>query len=389
MLTVLGVSAVLIPLIQGVFLDSHKEYRAAHQRLSELQARYNAKSGLNLGILRVCVFKGLVSALPEQWMPFARPFMDRIWSFPSARPLPVPEDLFESDKQTIKELKNKSFFKGSYVTVVEVEDGLLGINNLVSPLASQNSFTRIAFTNLLGQLLEEADLKESLDIDSLPDSLSLWMDQNASDPLGGAEGKKPLKRSLISVEEIKKAPALTSEIFKLLKPYITVYGAPGLNINYAPKAVLEKALGFPVEVADHILARTRQSSDFYKPFENEENFCQFIENLGISFCASLKENFESLDVLEFAPPISFRIQSVGRYKGGVSRLEALLADLSARALSYQKALYSQSQRAKGGQEGENKAPDKKSDSKKAGDKKLKFNYSYAKSLIIMYLKEET
>ena len=404
LLAVLGVSAVLIPLIQGIFLDSQREYRSARQRMNRLQARYNAQSGLSMGILRVCVFKGLESAIPQQWQAMARPLMDRIWSFPFMQPFSLPEGLFQSDRQTVRDLKKKSFFKGSFTAVVKPEDGLLDINNLVSSLVSRNRFTQTALASLLDGLLEDQpELKgkySPADIDEITIGLSRGMDKNAVDGIVGEDGKKPLKRSFASVEEIKKAEGVTKEIFDILSPHVTVYGSGALNVNYISRAVWEKSFHFPPDMVDHILARTQQSSPFYSPFLDERAFCDFMEELGFSFCDSLKEDFESLDVLDFSPPTAFRIQSVGRYRNSAVHLEALLSDLSSQALSYQKALYRQKQRQaqkqqqaeeEGGNQDLSTGSPPSSDlaGRGSSEKGLKFNYSYAKSLIIMYLKEES
>ena len=41
---ILSIAAILIPLIQGIWLDTQVEYKFSRYRMNELQARYNAKS---------------------------------------------------------------------------------------------------------------------------------------------------------------------------------------------------------------------------------------------------------------------------------------------------------------------------------------------------------
>ena len=56
LLIVLAVSAIVIPLIQGIWMDTQVEYQFNRYRMNELQARYNAKSGMALSLLRVYIF---------------------------------------------------------------------------------------------------------------------------------------------------------------------------------------------------------------------------------------------------------------------------------------------------------------------------------------------
>ena len=402
LLVVLAVSAIVIPLIQGVWMDSQVEYRFSRYRMNELQARYNAKSGISLSLLRISVFKGLEQSLSGQkWASLIRPFLDTAWSFPFMWPLPLPEEMLENEREEIQNITNQSFFKGVYMTSILPEDGLLDVNDLSSSLNSLRSFTYEALLNLLMNALEKKpelqDKYDQKDFERALNNLSDWTDLDNDSQNEGSEdlleeGKKPLNRSFISVEEIKKVPGITLEIFEILSPHITVYGAKALNINYSSMEILQ-ALNIPEDLAEQILSRTKKGSDYYNPFLTQKDFCDFMDQLAFSFCEGIKESYDTLDILSFGYPMAFRIKSSGEYRKKFVHLEALLYDLSSVALHYQKSRYYQIQREKqkktGRSESSTQGQEGFDDPKKTKSKGPKFNYSYDKSLIIMYLKENS
>ena len=397
LLMILAVFSLLIPLVQGVWMDTQIEYRFSRYRMSKLQARYNAKSGIGLSLLKLYIFKGVEKSIPQQWESQARSFLDTIWSFPLSWPFPIPEEFLESERQEIQNLKNQSFLKGAYRTSISPEDGLLDVNNLSSPLNSLRDFTYTVLLNLLINSLEEKpELKNKLeqsDFEKVLNNLSDWTDLDNDSQNGGREdlleeGKQPLNRSFVSIEEIKKVPGMNLEIFEILSPHITVYGAKALNINYSSLEVLQ-ALQIPESVAEEILSRTTKDSNYYSPFSSQNGFCDFMNDLNFPFCEDLKETYNTLDMLSFDYPIAFRIKSTGEYRENSVNLEALLYDLSPLAISYQKLRHYHIQRQRETEISENSEQEQKTDdSKKTQNKQLKFDYSYHKSLNIMYLKED-
>ena len=114
---------------------------------------------------------------------------------------------------------------------------------------------------------------------------------------------------------------------------------------------------------------------------------------GSSFCKGLKESYQTLDILSFSHPTAFLIKSKGKYKGSEIHLEALLYDISSASLKHQKIRYYQMQKQKE-QELESEPIQASQNqiaqpNEKSPPKKSTSNYSYHKSLIIMYLKESS
>ena len=399
LLVILAVSSLILPLIQGVWLDTQLDYQFRRYHLNKLQARWNANAGVSLSLLRIYIFKGIEKSVPKKWESLVRPALDQVWLFPFMWPLPPVEDMLESEKESLQSLTQQSLLKGSYSASITVEDGLLDINDLSSPLPFLKDFTYDSLFNLLWSAVQEdQELKEQYnekDIEEILNNLSDWTDLDNESQNGGSEelietGKFPLNRSFISVEEIKKVPKVTSAIFEILKPNITTYGPKSLNINYVKTAVL-KALNFSPDLIEQILLRTQISSEFYQPFSSTKEFCNFIREQSFDWCGELKTAYQTVDMLSFNFPVAFRIRSNGEYRGRLVELEGLLYDLSSSALNYQKAVYQEQKRRKkeesAGHSRENQAKNLQQIGKPKAKEQLKIDYSYYKSLVIMFIKE--
>ena len=394
LLMILAVSSLTLPLLQGVWLDTQLDYQFRRYHLNKLQARWNANAGVSLSLLRLYIFKGIEKSVPKKMESFVRPVLDQVWLFPFMWPLPFSEDMLESEKESLKNLTQQSLLKGPYTVSITVEDGLLDINDLSSPLLFLKNFTYDSLFKLLWDAVQEdKDLKEQYDekdIEVMLNNLSDWTDLDNESQNGGSEeliseGNFPLNRSFISIEEIKKVPKITLPIFEILKPHITAYGPKSLNINYAKKEVLE-SLGFSLALVEQILLRTQISSEFYQPFSSQKDFCDFVREQSFDWCGDLKTAYQTLDMLSFNFPMAFRIRSHGEYRGQLVELEALLYDLSSSALNYQKAVYREKER-RIKEEKTVSLPEERRQAVKKTEEKEQKDYPYYKSLVIMFLKE--
>ena len=391
---ILALSAIIIPLLQNLWSDSRLDYQFRRHSMNRMQARWNAKSGLDMALLRIYLFKAVQKSLPEEFQTPFRPLLDQSWQIPLAWPFPVFEELLDSEKDMIDRMAKESLFKGSYYVALKAEDGLLDINDLSSSLPYLRDFTYNSLLNLLLLLIEQDEsLKEKYSEGDLRDILSHiadWTDFDNVTQGGGAEslieeGSFPLDRSFVSLEELKKVPKIESDLFELLKPYITVHGAKSLNINYAPPALLE-ALDLPYDVAESLILRTQRGTGYYQPFNNKKEFCEFMRDQAYDLCDQLQQDYQTLDMLSFSSPMAFRIQSRGVYRSQEAQWEALVYDLSDLATFYQEKVYAEIKRQENLDKGiEN--PDTLQKEEKKSDGKLNFDYSYHKSLAIMYLKK--
>ena len=392
LLMILAVFSLILPMIQGVWLDTQLEYQFRRYHFHKQQARWNANAGMSLSLLRLYIFKGIEKSVPKKWESLIRPVLDQVWQIPFMWPFSPSEDMLESAKDDLRNLTQLSFLKGSYAGSITVEDGLLDINDLSSPLPFLRDFTYDTLFNLLWSFAQkDSELKERYDekdIEEILNNLSDWTDLDNESQNGGSEelieeGKLPLNRSFISLEEIKKTPQVTSRIFEILEPYVTTYGSKSLNINYVKAPVLE-ALNFAPNLVEQILLRTQISSEYYQPFSSLKEFCRFVREQSFDWCGELKSAYKTLDMLSVSFPMSFRIKSNGEYRGQAVELEGLLYDLSSSAVSWQKAVYQEQKR----QKQQTASSDKTLQTEKTKKKEqLKFDYSSYKSLVIMFLKE--
>ena len=389
---ILTVFTLLIPLIQRVWLDSQSYYQLRRAFTDRMIARANAQAGMDLSLLRLHIFKGAEKSLSQELKAQFISVLDQTWLFPFEWPLrptaELSEELLKSEMDSINKVNQLSFVKGGYSSFIQPEDGLLDLNNLASPIEILRDFT---YLNLLNLLINEVEKKEELQekynetsLTKIVNNIADWIDIDEGRQEGGSEDtfeSLALNRSLISLEELRKVSGLDEEIYQLLKPYVTLHEIGALNINYSKESILE-AMGVPLDLVEQILLRIEPHSLQYQPFVGEEDFCEFNLSQGFDFCSILRENYESMDLLSFGSPIAFRINSIGYYRSQRVELTALLYDLDSSAKAYQKRLYLEELRLKKPEEL------KKIKEILASQKKgLKIDYSYQKSLVILYKKE--
>ena len=396
LLILLAVSAILIPLIQKVWLDTQHYYQFRRYSIDRMKARFNAQSGIDISLVRLYTFKGAEKSIPKKGKTQISFLLDQFWSFPFNWPLTADDNLLESEKDRLQELKRRSFLQGSYTVVIKPEDGRFDLNDLSSPLPFLQKFT---YAGLFGLLSLQIEADESLknkydesDIREILNNISDWVDLDNESRNGGLEnavkeGFLALNRSFISIEELKKVPGVEADLYQLLEPYITVYGAKSLNINYTKDKILS-ALGLPPDTVEQIMLRITADSEYYQPFSSKKEFCDFSLGQGYDLCEGLIQSYGASDMLSFDFPTAFRIISQGRHRAQKVELEVLLYDLSAVSLNYQKRIYLEEQRRKNESQEARDSPETPQDEVlESNQEELKFDYSYHKPLVIMYMKE--
>lgn len=357
-MVVLSLSLVIGVILHRTLFDSQVEYLASRRFINELKARYNAQSGMELNLLRVKIFKEAQKVLAgEKQENLLKPYVDFIWRGPVFWPLNPMGDMSEVDKENLRKTKKESFMRGSYWAEILPEDGKIGLNFLGGSVDYLRNFTA---DSLFALLLGEADKKEvKLDESKIPiifNNIADWMDKDTTRRTGGSEelidsDSPPLNRFFLSREELRSVPGVTEEIYKMLFPYISVYGAGGLNINYALKPLL-RAIGLSEELAAIVLSRTQPASTYYKPFGGIDDFCDFISDQGSDLCPFLEEKYGSLNVLQFHTPSHFLIKGQGSFQGIHSQMEALVYDANRSLKSYKEAVETQNKLIKMEKEGE-------------------------------------
>ena len=400
LIAVLAISTILLSFIQNVWINSRLEHSSSYQQLTELKLRYSARSGMEVSLLRLFIYKEADKMISsnKQVASLAKPYMDLIWSVPFIWPLPIPEDISDSDKKSLQDLTQKSFLKESYSISIYPEDGRLDVNDLSAPQDYLRKFTFNTLLNLLVLSLEkDSKLKDEYDVSDLQkilNNISDWTDTDNDSQNGGneqsiEEGKNPFNRSFIHIEEIQEVPSVTKDIYEILKPHITVYGSKGLNLNYASQEIW---LAFNVSeiVADEIRRYTTVGSSEYAPFKDLKTFCSYLTERDLALCEDFENEYGTLEMLQFNTASHFRIEGLASSRKMITYTESLIYDPLQAVENYKKSVSIQN----GLSDKESKIqdffqkPEKEKKEKKKPEKRLSLPESIAPlPFFIMYWKE--
>ena len=394
LITILGFSVVIFAILQSLLFDSKAEHISAQHNLNELRARYSARSGIEINLLRVMMYRQSQALIGDQsTSEFIRPYLDFLWNFPLMWPLPVLESQSQAEKDEVKALLNRSFLKSGYNSIILPEDGKIDLNDLSSPIPYLQQFTFDMVLGLLNFTVENdkklEDTYQSDDILEIVNNIADWTDPDNESRNGGSEltveeSKIPLNRSFIFLEEIKKVPKVTDQIYEILKSHITVYGSKGLNINYASAEVLQ-AFHFSDQAIEVILSRTQQGSLSYAPFSNKESFCHFMQEQALDICDALKTKYKTDEMLQFNTALHFRIESSGQSRKSSSQAETLIFDAYRLSGHYKKAIETHQKILKE-ERGEYSNPNSRVQPPQKPHAQ-KINYNSASPVFIMYWKE--
>ena len=339
LMTVLALTAAVGVILQKVWTDSRMEHLSARRALHDLRAKYNAQSGMELSLLRLRIFKEAKQVLiGNKQAAFFKPYLDLIWREPLVWPLPVPAEISEADRQILQKTQADSFLEGGYAAEILPEDGKLNLNLLADPVEYLRTWTALSFVALLQR--KEAMSRE--DSFLILGKVEDWTDRNNERISGGLEDADAgfRNRSFLFLEELRLIPGVTAEIYNLKSPFVTVSAAPGWNVNYAPRELLEAA-GLSEDTAAAVLARTTPSSPHYSPFSAKEDFCDFLTEQGDDLCSFFQAQYETNAMLKFDPPSNFLIRGRGFFRNSESRYEALIYDANLSLAAYKKAVEEQ------------------------------------------------
>src|SRR5690606_29075419 len=139
-----------------------------------------------------------------------------------------------------------------------------------------------------------AERNTNIDPEEIVNNISDWIDSNAESFNGGDESRLyqdvipegndlilPPNRDLKTIEELHMVAGVTDDIYDVIAPNITVYGAKGINVNYADKDML-RAIDPQIteEMANEII--NRRNDPDQGPFRDEEDFEGFVRGLSVN-----------------------------------------------------------------------------------------------------------
>jgi len=346
LIMVLSTIVFIIVLLQETVFETQIEYRSAISELNSLRAYYAAKSGMEINLLRLKAYQSLIDQYGEQ-LSTVQSYVDLVWKFPFEWPPILPEESNSTDIEKVQSIKDRSFMKSEFSTNIEPVAGRIDINDLASPAPSLRTWTFQTLYRLIillranNKKLEE-DLSEQ-DIVDILHNIKDWVDPDSqrAEQVGVFENSMyetnnlPPNRSFISPEELLQVKDMTASLYDALKPFITVYGEKGLNINAAPVELLQALHDeFPLELAQEIVELTHNSieptiftKELFEGFLEERGFSNIKESL-FSSPMNEGESKQIPSIIYFDAPRNFYMESTGRYGKSQKSIRAIYFDVN-------------------------------------------------------------
>jgi type II secretory pathway component PulK len=313
--------------------DSVSEYIIAAQEVNHLKARYAAKAGIEISLLRINIYKQAVQQF-GQALGNNKGLLDKIWQVPFIWPPVLPEEASGIDKSAMTDAVGESLMDAVFTSNITSESSKIDLTDLVSPSKVLQDTTRNALVRLLENRLQEEDdfakRNRDLQVEQLVDNITDWMDADTIGRSSGDESapyaritdaKLPPNQPFKTLDELHMVAGMTDEIFDFLAPQVTIYGAKAIQVNHASKEVLMSLS--PVitkDVADKI--DERRNNPNAGPFADENDFFNFLSNLGIN-TETIKDQFPPM---VFDQEYNFRIQSIGTFGRTSSEIIAIVYD---------------------------------------------------------------
>ena len=308
-----------------VSYDSTVDYVVARQQVDRIKAYYAAKSGAELSLLRVMLYKqavaGLGSALGAQVS-----MLDPIWNFPFLWPptlaMGKTEGMNEIDKGALKESAKESLMQAQYTTSISPEGGKIDINDLGS---SNKGFAKVMMTQVLQIFKSKLEQDEKFRrkyagfrFEEVVNNIADYVDDDTESKNGGDESgpyqalnsatvKLPPNRGFRTLDEMHMVALLDDELYDILADRVTVFGTKGVNVNYATHDVLMSLDPTMNEQAVNKVIERRGNPKIGGPFKDDKDFFGFLSQYNVNTKTLQDSKFPFLYDQEF----NFRIQSTG------------------------------------------------------------------------------
>ncbi len=309
-----------------VSYDTSVDYVVAAQQVNRIKAYYAAKSGIEISMLRIMLYKQAMAALGDT-LGEKKSMLDPIWSFPFMWPpsasAPGGGKSTEVDKDMLKEAVAESLMQGQqYTTTISPEGGKLDINDLGSPLKSlKESMIKQVLMIYQNELKNNENFQRkyaSFRFEELVNNIADYVDEDKVSLNGGDETSQyrdleekdiemPPNRPFRTLDELHQVALMNDDFYNLLAPRVTVFGTKGVNINYAGADLLI-ALDptMTEEIVGKVIAR-RNDPKLGGPFKDDKDFFGFVQGYGVNTKAIEASKIPLLFDVEF----NFRVVSTG------------------------------------------------------------------------------
>lgn len=323
-----------------VSYDSAVDYTVARQQVERIKARYAAKAGMELSLLRVMLYKQAVAALGSSLGGNVN-MLDPIWNFPFMWPPTLAAEaapkMTEVDKSMLKDAAKESLMDAQYTTQISAIGGHLDINDLGSDV---KGYAKLMRQQILQIFQTEVQNNEAFArkyagfrFEEVVNNIADYIDADAESLNGGdesapyrdvadKEAKLPPNRPLRTLDELHQVAGINEDFYQLLSARVTIYGTKGINVNYAPKEVLMSLdPSMREEAVDKAIAR-RGDPKQGGPFKNDQDFYGFISGFGVNVKAMQDAKIPLMYDTEF----NFKIISTGLSKNVKREITAITYD---------------------------------------------------------------
>jgi general secretion pathway protein K len=337
MIAIFAITMLMI-IATEIMYETSVEYVVSTQTINQVKAHYAAKAGVQISLLRLFIYKKVMSVGGDMAKQLS--MLDMIWKLPFAWPPMTPDGTSRADKEAIKDVVKNSKMGAQYLATIESEGSKIDLTTLASDKEqlfkpTMEQLEQI-FTDRMENDQEFARKHSGEDFHKIIANIKDWVDPDEKDERGtdesalytnlGDGGKGwPPNQPFKTFDELHMVAGMTDEYFKMIAPRVTIFGAKAINIKYASRDVIKSLFKLTEEQAGKVMEeRDKEGSTSFK---DSSTFYQFLQSLGVRTEAFKdKDGKDTLNLL-FEPEFNFKIKSVG-ISGKVQReITAIVYDM--------------------------------------------------------------
>lgn len=334
-------TVLILYIVNEVTYETNVEYLIHAQSVNRLKAYYAARSGVELSLLRIKVYKKAQKQFGSQLGAQAG-ILNLIWSFPLGWPPVLPTEASGVEKENVADKVKEAQMDASFNATIFDEGSKIDINDLASPSKEIAEITKKQLLKIFEQKIEaEPEWQRAhpdFRAEELINNIIDWVDADKQSLNNGDERQfyknipddvstYPPNRAFRTLPELRMVAGMKEEYYDLLEPRVTVFGAKAINPNSASKDVL-KSLDSSItdEIVTEVIKRRddMQAGGF---FSNANEFWEFINSKGGRVSAEVQKDTP----LIFDAVTNFSIRSVGEYNGAIREINAVVFDISSAA----------------------------------------------------------
>lgn len=377
----LAMSAIMILtyIAMEVSEDSLIDYSVASSRVGRLQAHYAAKSAVEMGLLRIHLYRKALATFGEQ-LKGKESMLDPLWQFPFSWPPPLPDEMNIADKDAIQTSLKDSLMKSQYLVTIQSEGAKIDLNDLRSPVKTVREGIEKQILRIFELKMESdeefREVHRNTNFQELVWNLTDWVDKDSISLNGGDERSRyqdrqdqelPPNQPFKTLDELHLVAGMTDDIFDLIADQVTLYGSMGVNVNTATKEILASLDPQLTETVIKALLERRSDLEQGGPFPDSKEFLEFLGTQGVN-----TQNFNPNNVvLLFGVETSFRVVGSGISGKNTKEIVAVTVDVESLKERLSTSLTEAEKKEKGEAGGPDKEGDKSGgpgDTKEGGDK---------------------